>query len=55
MRSACLIKERANALFFTAHKTSMAVLKGRDLLSLADLNPQEVELLQLAAQLKSGS
>lgn len=33
----------------------MAALKGRDLLSLADLNTDEVqELLQLAAQLKSG-
>ena len=33
----------------------MAALKGRDLLSLADLSAQEVqELLQLAAQLKSG-
>ncbi|HEY9778889.1 MAG TPA: ornithine carbamoyltransferase [Leptolyngbyaceae cyanobacterium] len=33
----------------------MAALKGRDLLSLADLNAEEVqELLQLAAQLKSG-
>jgi ornithine carbamoyltransferase len=33
----------------------MAALKGRDLLSLADLNAEEVqELLQLAARLKSG-
>ncbi len=40
---------------FTHHKTSMAALKGRDLLSLADLTADEVqELLQLAAQLKSG-
>lgn len=35
--------------------TSMAALKGRDLLSLADLSADEVqELLQLAAKLKSG-
>lgn len=35
--------------------TSMAQLKGRDLLSLADLSTDEVkELLQLATQLKSG-
>lgn len=36
-------------------ETSMAALKGRDLLSLADLSADEVqELLQLAAKLKSG-
>jgi len=36
-------------------RTSMAALKGRDLLSLADLSANEVqELLRLAAQLKSG-
>jgi len=32
----------------------MAALKGRDLLSLADLNTLEVQLLHLAAQLKAG-
>lgn len=33
----------------------MAALSGRDLLSLADLNPAEVqELLHLAAQMKAG-
>lgn len=40
---------------FTQSKTNMAALKGRDLLSLADLTADEVlELLLLAAQLKSG-
>ena len=43
------------AWFFNHQQTSMAALKGRDLLSLADLSADEVqELLQLAAQLKSG-
>ncbi len=40
---------------FTHSKTNMAALKGRDLLSLADLTTDEVlELLHLATQLKSG-
>jgi len=49
------VKERANVLFSDIRNKHYGSPEGRDLLSLAELDTQEVqELLHLAAQLKAG-